>query len=505
MGVHGCMPVAARAVLLSQVAHMDALAVLAFDAMGTDLAAIALPALFMRLVLSPSFRMQDLLSALALAGLSLALFRDGRGTWLSLCSVALAQAASLYATHARRRLSTAALLLAASMCWAAPSFSIPASSNCGWAHAGGILVACALASSMWPWLAPRATLDTLSIGVAIAAASLPMVHLTLHWYAALPAELADAVRRALSNLLPLHEFGVAYSTASLFMGGASLEGLLSSLALTTIHCQIGLGYLGVAYLRAAQRRKNSLLSVGRAAQAASATRAASAHRAASSAASARRATSPRRGRAAAKGSNAKGPNAKGEGEDEGEGDGDGDGDGDGEGGRPEEETPSGTRVTSTAFARSVGRFVLITAAPYMLQRTCLESINSHIERRFLDHAEDALRLHVLLADGSSLDTVGTSNHTVDSHVEGLRAMLQTPFNLAERKLFSLPKLALVPAVLGKHPLMVALGMPVAILVDAGKSALVARITRGVEVHRRAQRRLESRRSRIEAFDTQVSQ
>ena len=47
------------------------------------------------------------------------------------------------------------------------------------------------------------------------------------------------------------------------MGPAVLQQEAARLALVTIHCQVPLGYVGIAYLRVAQARKNRLLDVGR--------------------------------------------------------------------------------------------------------------------------------------------------------------------------------------------------------------------------------------------------
>ena len=158
------------------------------------------------------------------------------------------------------------------------------------------------------------------------------------------------------------------------------------------------------------------------------------------------------------------------------------------------------RVPALAFARSVLGFVLLSGLPYMAQRTCIESINTRQQQSFLFLVDMELRLNAVLADGASLHTAAGANHTVESYSEALSTVVSTPYNLLERKLFSLPKLALLPAVFASHPVLGLVALPVFVGVDGGKSWLNAKLTEQIEAHRRAAKRLESTIAKVNAFD-----
>ena len=163
---------------------------------------------------------------------------------------------------------------------------------------------------------------------------------------------------------------MAASTARRFVGPESWETHASTLALTCIHCQVSLGYLGVAYVRSAQARKNQLLLTGG------------------------------------------GP----------------------EGGAP--------KLPAADFMKSALKFMGTVGLPYLLQRTVFESINSQLSIVFQQRVVYHLRVDVMLSDGAALGATAGSNLTVDAHAEALTDVVTTMYNLIERKLFSLPKMAL---------------------------------------------------------------
>jgi len=63
------------------------------------------------------------------------------------------------------------------------------------------------------------------------------------------------------HLFPISELALAYSTAELF-AGAALEPAAARLALISITSQLPLGVVTTNNLRAAQQRKNAMLTVG---------------------------------------------------------------------------------------------------------------------------------------------------------------------------------------------------------------------------------------------------
>jgi hypothetical protein len=82
--------------------------------------------------------------------------------------------------------------------------------------------------------------------------------------------------------------------------------------------------------------------------------------------------------------------------------------------------------------------------------------------------------------GALLCAVGSSNHTVASYSQSLDRALSQTYNIWERLLFSAPKLALFPALVGSHPRLVMTMLPVSIAVDAMKGSFVSLLTAQVE-------------------------
>lgn len=246
------------------------------------------------------------------------------------------------------------------------------------------------------------------------------------------AGVCTAAPRLAHSVLPLEEFGMAHRALVQFGGAEDVERRLARLVLTTVHAQVALGYVGISYLRSAQRRKNLLLRVGRA-------------------------------------------------------------DGDG---------PAAARVPARSFARQVGVFILHVALPYMLCRTAIDSINRRAFDNFAAATEDSLRLDAVLRVRNGLAAAAAGEASVEGHAFLLSTSTTNAYKLIERKLFSLPKLAMLPALVLRNPAAMAFGLPLALLVDAGKGRLVAELTERIEEARRQRKKLKAVRSRVEAHDTQ---
>ena len=82
------------------------------------------------------------------------------------------------------------------------------------------------------------------------------------------------------------------------------------------------------------------------------------------------------------------------------------------------------------------------------------------------------------------------------------AVCSLRYALIERKIFSLPKLALLPSVVMRHPRLSLLGLPLAVLVDGAKSWLTTKLTMRIEEHRRNAKAIGSKVAKIDAYDLQ---
>ena len=166
-------------------------------------------------------------------------------------------------------------------------------------------------------------------------------------------------------------------------------------------------------------------------------------------------------------------------------------------------TPGGAvrQLSARGFSLMVMSFIAFTAIPYFLQRSVIESINARASVRFFDDVENSMRLSAVLRSGASL-SAAAADQTVDSQAQHLRQMLMTSYQLLERKLFTLPRLALLPGAMIGHPFASLAGMAIAIVFDAAKAKAVATITINIESLNRESRKLSSIRSRVEAHDSQ---
>ena len=146
-------------------------------------------------------------------------------------------------------------------------------------------------------------------------------------------------------------------------------------------------------------------------------------------------------------------------------------------------------------------FIAFTAVPFFFQRSVVESINAHAMLRFVDSVENSMRLHAVLRSGATLAAAAT-DEPIDSQATHLRQVVTTSYRLLERKLFTLPRLALLPGALVGHPVASAAGMATAVAFDGAKAKAVAFITLRIENLNRESRKLSSKRSRVEAHDSQ---
>jgi hypothetical protein len=170
--------------------------------------------------------------------LTLALFGEERGTWLRFLAVLAAQGASVSVLFPGRWRLVGLLLgvLAAALTLDQLGGAVAA--------AAGALVTAAAPAITRRRSAPAVVALLLAAGIGQRSFALSAGH-------------ASA-----SVLFPLDEISTAHATARRFVGADYLETHASTLALTTVHVQVSLGYLGVAYVRAAQSRKNQLLLTG---------------------------------------------------------------------------------------------------------------------------------------------------------------------------------------------------------------------------------------------------
>mmetsp|Transcript_86305 Transcript_86305/g.252501 ORF Transcript_86305/g.252501 Transcript_86305/m.252501 type:complete len:815 (+) Transcript_86305:48-2492(+) len=229
-------------------------------------------------------------------------------------------------------------------------------------------------------------------------------------------------------LLPIRELAEAYALVGTFIGVELRDRLALKLLVVTAFCQVSLGYLGIAFLRKGQTRKNALISVG-------------------------------------------------------------------EG-----------RVTARGYAHLVVIYMVAAALPYMLQRTVVENVNSYVAGRIEREVERSIRITSFFPKGSSgpedllLGAIHGSKFTVEAYTDAFNSIVSVMFNAVELKLFTLPKLMLLPSMLVNQPWLVVSVLPGSIVLDVGRARMITAMTRRIEALSRQIQELANRRRKIEQHD-----
>jgi hypothetical protein len=82
----------------------------------------------------------------------------------------------------------------------------------------------------------------------------------------------------------------------------------------------------------------------------------------------------------------------------------------------------------------------------------------------------------------------------------MNSVVSTAYEMFNRKLFSLPKVLLLPAIMARQPLMVAQVFPFIMLSDWVKASTVSFMTTTIETLQKELQDVRAIRSKVEAFD-----
>lgn len=258
-------------------------------------------------------------------------------------------------------------------------------------------------------------------------------------------------------LLPVKEFIDARDIITEFVDPTDLYEKASHLLFVTFHIQVGMGFLGISFLRAEQERKNALVKI----------------------------------------------------EDDLKKNEDlevsTDKDTDVKGGKNQLKD----KDPSKNFRKSAGPFIFFVALPYMAQIVCYGGMNMYAFHCFRDDIHRNIRLNDLFDnDGSRFVATATSkisNLTPDSYATNSETVVTTVYDMFNRNLFSLPKLMLIPGIVAKQPMLMLQITPLILLSDWIKSTIVATITTEVERVNKEVKDLESMRTKVEQYDLKNSE
>ena len=164
--------------------------------------------------------------------------------------------------------------------------------------------------------------------------------------------------------------------------------------------------------------------------------------------------------------------------------------------------PSNTEAAQNAFAWKVVRFIAFVGIPYMLQRTVFENVESFVLGRFAAQCHHEVRLQWLFRDGgvhlAAIHAGGT--HSPSTHSAAMDTVVQQTHAFVSSKLFSVPKLALLPGVMRKSPSTLLAVLPLVVAVDFVKSGAEAYLTSSIEEIGRLASETASLRSKVEEHD-----
>ena len=227
---------------------------------------------------------------------------------------------------------------------------------------------------------------------------------------------------AAAYLFPVNEFIAARDIMTEFIEPKELYAKAGHLFFVTFHIQVGMGYLGISFLRAEQSRKNALVKI--------------------------------------EDESKKDPSV------------------------PRTEPLSPPYDPSKKFRNGAGSFIFFSALPYMVQIVFCGGVNMYAFHCFRDDVHRTIRLNDLFAkDGSRFVATATSkksNLTPESYAANAETVVSTAYDMCNRNLFSLPKLMLIPGIVAKQPMMMLKITPLILLSDWMKSSVVSVITTEVE-------------------------
>ena len=274
--------------------------------------------------------------------------------------------------------------------------------------------------------------------------SLVLSHLVLseHLFPVLSKITPVYVQEALFFLVPIEEATMAYDVITKFINPIVLNKQLAHLLFVTFNIQVGLGYLGIDFLKKEQQRRNQLVRMDMDTSD----------------------TNETTGKAA-------------------------------------EENMAKKSEASRRFQRSAAPFILATAIPYMLQIIFYGNMNFFAFHCLKHDLHRAVRLNELFDHESRLTAVSNNSATSpDMYASAMDTIVTTVYDFCNRKMFSLPKLLLLPSIIMRQPLMVAQITPFIFASDFLKGKVMTYLTTNIERLEKESLEVSAIRTKVEAFD-----
>lgn len=288
--------------------------------------------------------------------------------------------------------------------------------------------------------------------------------------ALLPSITSDTYTlwNAVSYLLPLEEFQQAHDIIIDFVDPSELYAKGGHLLFVTFHIQVGMGYLGISFLREEQRRKNALVKIEDDVK--KMNDAENKETTNGNVETVSQQQQKGKNKNKNKHNNDKNNNNK---------------------KTVDENAKQKPYDPSKAFRYSAGPFIFLVALPYMVQIVFYGGLNMYAFHCFRDDIHRTIRLTDLFhshhndgkPNGSRFVATATSklsNLSPESYASNAETVVTTVYEMINRNLFSVPKLMLLPGIVAKQPLLLLKITPLILFSDWIKSTIVASITNEVE-------------------------
>jgi len=156
---------------------------------------------------------------------------------------------------------------------------------------------------------------------------------------------------------------------------------------------------------------------------------------------------------------------------------------------------------ATQFRRSAAPFIFFTVLPYMFQIIFYGNMNMFAFHCVRDDVHRSLRVQGAFGHDAHLVAMAENSAMgPGAYAVALDTVVTTTYDIFNRKLFSLPKLMLLPGVVMRQPMLLVQIFPFVFATDFIKARLVAHVTTTVERLDKDAKEIKAIRSKVEAFD-----
>lgn len=156
---------------------------------------------------------------------------------------------------------------------------------------------------------------------------------------------------------------------------------------------------------------------------------------------------------------------------------------------------------SRKFRRSAPTFILFSVLPYMTQIILFGNLNNFVFMFVRNSIHRSVRIHELFDHESHLEAIANdSAQSPDDLGSAMDTVVSNTYDIINRKLFSLPKLLILPGVISRQPNLLIKIFPFIFLTDMLKGKIIASVTERVEKFQKDARDVNSVRQKVEQFD-----